>query len=127
MQRWLQRTVFISDAQSGHGAVILLYVGIMGLRWGMPWRKRCSESVKERVGCSQGDTVTLAPVCPRLSGVQGLPRQGEYRALHLPSAGPRLDPQDQIRLFMTWATSEMKGIPKRKKKGQGMCVEPPQK
>jgi len=60
---------------------------------------------------------SLAPVCHSLSRVQGLPREGWYRALHPPSVGPRLDPEDKISFFMTWATSETRGIAKRKKKG----------
>lgn len=59
----------------------------------------------------------LPPVCHRLSRGQGLPREGWHRALHLPLVGPILDPEDKVRFFMICATSETKGITKRKKKG----------
>lgn len=37
--------------QSGPEVVILLYAGVMGWRWGKPWRKRSSsESVKKAAG-----------------------------------------------------------------------------
>lgn len=112
---------FNSDGQSTHGVVILLYVSARELSWGMPWRNRKLQSLWRKPAALLCWLLSARRMFLfLLSATDWVECRGskgrDGTVLIALRKGGRLGFEDEPGF---WATSENKGITKRKKKRVG--------